>query len=78
MRQHKLKTSADCGCDNPFCFICEGGLSVCKVCGGAGGDLPSECPGVKMSSTQRDMVYNGLLDYRNGTWKPGQNNKAAE
>ena len=51
-----------------FCNICRGALSLCKVCGGAEGDLPKDCPGEKMSEAVRDRVMDGVLDFVDGKW----------
>ncbi len=56
-------------CDHPHCPICEGGLALCIVCGGAEGSLPTDCPGYKMSQTQEDNVFNKTLDFINGEWR---------
>lgn len=61
-------------CETPYCFICEGGLALCKHCGGLEGALPTECPGVSMTQAQIDAVYAGKLDYRNGQWMEGVSN----
>lgn len=53
------------------CMICDGGLALCKVCGGIEGALPSECPGTKMTSIQIEHVYAGDIDFRNGAWIEG-------
>ena len=45
------------------CRICEGGLSLCMVCGGAEASMPKECPGVEMTPEQADAVQSGDLDY---------------
>ncbi|CAG2149944.1 Uncharacterised protein [Ralstonia mannitolilytica] len=56
-------------CSNPgVCPICDGGLSVCTVCGGIEGSLTTECPGVRMSADEQDRVYAGLLDFQGGEW----------
>lgn len=44
-------------------------LGLCKVCGGAEGTLPTECPGVRMKPQQYDDVQGGMLDFRDGSWK---------
>lgn len=46
----------------------EDDLAHCKVCGGAEGSLPTDCPGVKMTSEQEDKVYGCELDFRCGEW----------
>lgn len=52
-------------CDNPGCCpICDGGLSYCRVCSGAEGSLPCDCPGEPMTDDQATAVYNGTLDFR--------------
>ena len=66
MRKHKLITHENC--QKPHCEICDGGLSVCAVCGGGEGSLPSECPGQKMTSEQDNAVYAGDLDFKCGEW----------
>jgi hypothetical protein len=38
-------------------------LSLCKICGGAEGSLPSNCPGRRMTSEEQDLVYNKKLDF---------------
>lgn len=30
--------------------------------------MPTQCPGVRMSSSQSDSVYNGEQDFRRGQW----------
>lgn len=44
------------------------GLSHCKVCNGAEGSLPVECPGTKMTAWQEEAVYKGRLQFSNGQW----------
>ena len=60
-------------CQINHCGICDGGLAVCTVCGGAEGSLPSECPGEKMTHNQEQGVYNDGLDYKDGKWVSGPN-----
>lgn len=55
-------------CALPECIVCVGGLFECEVCGGAEGDLLTNCPGRKMTEEERDNVILGILDYRNGAW----------
>lgn len=45
------------------CFICDGGLSVCVVCGGGEGSLPTDCPGVVQTPLQTQLIMAGRLDY---------------
>lgn len=47
---------------------CTGGcntcaLFICRVCGGAEGDLPTDYPGERMSGAQRANVYDRRVDY---------------
>jgi len=44
------------------------GLQHCKVCNGAEASLPTECPGVKMTESQQDLVQNGYIDYVRSQW----------
>ena len=50
------------------CMFCDGGLFACSVCDSFEGATTTQCPGVKMTGEQADMVYNGELDYRHGQW----------
>jgi hypothetical protein len=50
------------------CWICDGGLGVCTVCGGAEGSLTIECPGVQMTAEQDEKVYAGAIDFKDGHW----------
>ena len=45
-------------------------LGCCSVCEAWEGELPTECPGVKMTEEQRFAVLEGELDYRRseGGW----------
>jgi hypothetical protein len=55
-------------CDDEQCRICPGGLLLCVVCGGAEASLPKDCPGVRMTGVEEDMVQDGTLNYINGEW----------
>ncbi len=44
-------------------------LAVCKVCNGAEGTLPTDCPGEWLSESLADAIYAGNLDYIGGAWK---------
>jgi hypothetical protein len=43
--------------------IVDGGLALCKVCGGLEGGLPTDCPGEKMSWDSSQEVYEGKKDF---------------
>ena len=54
----------DCG---GMCNACC--LAICTVCGGAEGSLPTECPGVEMTTQESCMVLEGITDYYDGAWR---------
>ena len=60
-------------CELNHCPICDGGLSVCTVCGGWEGSLTSDCPRERMSGDEQDAVYAGIKDFRNGQWIDNSN-----
>lgn len=55
-------------CDSGDCAICDGGLKYCLVCGGAESSLPSDCPGVRMTEQQEELISTGLLNFQDGEW----------
>lgn len=55
-------------CQTGGCIICDGGLSICKVCGGGEGALTTHCPHERMTPEQIDLVYMGKLDYFDSQW----------
>jgi hypothetical protein len=55
-------------CDKEDCFICNGGLSSCTVCGGAEATLPTDCPGDQMTDEQMKAVQDKANDFKNGVW----------
>lgn len=70
MRDHVLLTPATCDCEGRAgCPVCDGGLSVCTVCGAYEGGLATECPGVHQTADQSDAVYANRLDYYEGGWR---------
>lgn len=63
--KHDFMTAADCDCNKEGCCpICDGGLGLCKVCGGAEGSLTTDCPGFKLTASILDGVYTHGLDYK--------------
>lgn len=66
MTEHQYETHKQC--DRNHCHICDGGLSVCKVCGCFEGSLASECPGFNCYLTHGEVIYKGLVDFRDGHW----------
>ena len=56
-------------CTNPeSCQICDGGLGLCVVCGGAEGELTTDCYGSRLNQHILDAVYKGGLDYKDSSW----------
>jgi hypothetical protein len=56
-------------CDNPGrCQYCDGGLAFCIVCRCGEAELPTECPGHKISPSDREDIMEGRLDFKNGEW----------
>lgn len=66
MKHHVYEKHTNCKLD--YCSICDGGLSVCTVCGCLEGSLATECPGVQCYATRADRIYAGKIDFRNGKW----------
>lgn len=48
-------------CTRSPCALCEGGLVICKVCGGAEGELLDSCPGVPLTPAQHAWNYGSLI-----------------
>ena len=42
------------------------------MCDGFEGQLPTQCPGEKMTEAQKERVYGCLVDYRDGAWREGE------
>lgn len=69
---HKLVEHKQC--DREHCPICDGGLALCRICNGAEGSLPSDCPGRPMTDAEETQVYENDLDFvvfkgePTGTW----------
>jgi len=55
-------------CDEHGCYVCNGGLGLCTVCGGAEGEMPTDCPGRTLSEIERASIMRGDSDFRNGQW----------
>jgi hypothetical protein len=46
----------------------DGGVRRCKVCGGTGISLTTECSGQSLTDELRSFAARGEIDYVNGQW----------
>lgn len=53
-------------CIDVHCNICD--LYICAVCNCAEGSLPTDCPGDKISGDLQDLIYNQVIDFKDGEW----------
>lgn len=44
-------------CSAERCYVCDGGLSLCDVCGGFEGSILPTCPGQKLTAAEHDKNY---------------------
>lgn len=65
-REHTWEVHKNC--DRLGCPICEGGLSVCTVCGLVEGCLTTDCPRIESYSKYSDDIYTGKIDFIDGEW----------
>lgn len=64
-RHRLVGRDVPCSCSlDVHCMICDGGLSLCMVCGGAEASMPTDCPGSRMGDLTARGVESGALDYR--------------
>jgi hypothetical protein len=49
-------------------MICDGGLALCKCCGGFEGSLATKCPGFDVGEEIGDMIYKGKVDFTEEGW----------
>lgn len=62
-----IQATCDGKCSEPYgCTLCN--LFYCTVCQGAEGSLPSECPGKPISEENQQLIYQGTLDFQDGSW----------
>ena len=66
--EHVALRHTRCDSNPGMCPICDGGLFVCKICGAAEGEVPTDCPGEKLGPATLESIFKGDLDYKNGTW----------
>ena len=38
-------------------------LGLCKICGGAEGSMPTNCPGRRLTGDELDAIFAGRLDF---------------
>ena len=50
------------------CAICGVGQEACRVCGAIEDELPTECPGYRMTEFQLQDVATGAADFVGGRW----------
>lgn len=50
------------------CQFCNGGLALCTVCNAGECELPTDCPGVRLTDALRASVCAGQIDYQGGEW----------
>lgn len=64
-----INVNTECTCGGAgYCSACVG-LVICGVCGGAEGELTTECPGRRTTELERYMIYElSMLDFINGQW----------
>lgn len=51
-----------------ICFVCDGGLSVCEVCGGVEAELTKECLGRLLTKPEKACVMRGDFNFVDGDW----------
>lgn len=44
------------------------GLYKCTVCESAEGEIPTDCPNRKMTQKEKEDVFKGRLNFRDGKW----------
>ena len=54
-------------CADEGCAACQ--LSLCAVCKGFEGSLPTHCPGEPMDGNLQTDVYVGEINYVDGQWR---------
>lgn len=64
--KHAFVVHTNCSIRN--CPICEGGLHLCSVCGGAESSLTTDCPDKKIPGWLETAVSNAYMDFVGGKW----------
>lgn len=65
LRGHVAMT---CECMREFCVFCRFRLLACTRCGALGTVWPDDCPGRPLDVREVVEIYNGRLNFRDGTW----------
>lgn len=55
-------------CNAERCFVCDGGLALCEICGGAEASMPKDCPGYRLHAKRLDAIQDGKIDFIDGKW----------
>ncbi len=55
-------------CHEDECFICNGGLALCNVCGGAEASMPTDCPGRRLTADELDAIQDGTINFKDGSF----------
>lgn len=58
----------DCSDECYGCMWCGGGLELCRKCGAFEGATPDECPQKPIDWQMADLVYKGIINFRDGNW----------
>lgn len=77
--KHQFLTPKDISSDDKWgqLNIVDGGLAVCKICGGMEGSLTTDCPGEKIPYELDQQVYRGEKDYVEGKGWVNQASKSS-
>lgn len=67
---HELYTKDDGLTELQFILVVNGGLRICKHCGGAEASLTSHCVQKLVGYHTLNAVAQGRIDFYDGTWHP--------
>lgn len=62
-------------CQQNSCWVCDGGLWLCKTCGTMEGALTTHCCGKRLHPEVANAVHQGKIDFVDGKWIRGKNAK---
>ncbi len=66
MTNHKFLIHENCTKNN--CLICDGGILVCIVCGGAEIELTEDCCERELTEDEKIKIAKKDIDFINGEW----------